>query len=276
MQLFTSKPIALGRAIAVAIIGGSALLAALLAMSGTARAQPPATKPTVVLVHGAFAESASWNRVATRLLGEGYPVVAVANPLRGVASDAAYVAAVLRSIDGPVILVGHSYGGMVISNAATDNVKALVYVAGFAPEQGENALALSGKFPGSTLGGTLAPPVELADGNKDLFIQQEKFHAQFAADVSAQDAAQMGVAQRPITEAALNGPAAAPAWKRIPSWFLYGSLDKNIPAALHSFMAQRAGSKRTVEIKGASHVVMISHPQPLARLIDEAAAATVK
>jgi pimeloyl-ACP methyl ester carboxylesterase len=276
MQAFTQKPFALGRAITVAIIGGSALLAAFLATSGTASAQSSATKPTVVLVHGAFAESASWNRVATRLLGEGFPVVAVANPLRGLASDASYVADVLRSIDGPIILVGHSYGGMVISNAVTDNVKALVYVAGFAPEQGENALALSAKYPGSTLGAALAPPIVLADGNKDLLIHQDKFHAQFAADVSAQDAAQMGVAQRPVTEAALSAPAAAPAWKTIPSWFLYGSLDKNIPAALHAFMAQRAGAKRTVEVRGASHVVMISHPQALARLIDEAAAATVK
>jgi pimeloyl-ACP methyl ester carboxylesterase len=233
-------------------------------------------KPTVVLVHGAFAESSSWNPVILKLLAKGYPVVAVAVPLRGVKSDADYVASVLDTIKGPVILVGHSYGGNVISYAPTGktNVKALVFVSGVAPDAGESASTLSGKFPGSTLGPTLAPPVPLPDGNKDLYILQDKYHAQFAADVPATDAKWMAATQRPITEAALNEAGGVPAWKTIPSWFLYGSLDKNIPPAVHAFMAKRANSKKTVEVKGASHVVMISHPDVLVSLIDAAAVET--
>ena len=231
------------------------------------------TKPTVVLVHGAFAESSSWNRVTTKLLAKGYPVVAVANPLRSVKGDASYLASLLDAIPGPVILVGHSYGGTVITVAATGkgNVKALIYVSGLAPDTGETASALVGKFPGSTLGPTLAPPVILADGSKDLYILQAKFHAQFAADLPAGEAQLMATTQRPIPEAAFNEPAAGePAWKTIPSFFLYGSLDKNVPPAVHAFMAKRAGAKETVEIKGSSHVVMMSHPDALVKLIDDA------
>lgn len=245
----------------------------------TARAhaqEPPMKKPTVVLVHGAFAESSSWNNATSGLLAKGYAVVAVANPLRGVKSDANYLSSVLASIDGPVILVGHSYGGNVISNipAAKSNVKALIFVAGFAPDRGETASALSSKFPGGTLGPTLAPPVMLADGGKDLYIRQDAYHAQFAADVSVAEAKLMAATQRPITDAALNEPAGDPSWKTIPSWFLYGSLDKNIPPAAIAFMAQRAGAKRVIEVKGASHVVMVSHPDALVKLVVEADAAT--
>jgi pimeloyl-ACP methyl ester carboxylesterase len=235
-------------------------------------------KPTVVLVHGAFAESSSWNRVTVKLLAKGYPVVAVANPLRSVKGDASYLASLLDAIPGPIILVGHSYGGTVITVAATgkSNVKALVYVSGLAPDLGETASGLVGKFPGSTLGPTLAPPVILADGGKDLYILQEKFHAQFAADLPANEAKLMATTQRPIPEAAFNEPAGPPAWKTIPSWFLYGSLDKNVPPAVHAFMAKRAGAKETVEIKGSSHVVMMSHPDALVKLIDDAMSATSK
>ena len=237
----------------------------------------PMRKPTVVLVHGAFAGSSSWNPVTTKLLAKGYPVIAVANPLRGVKSDAAYLANTLESIKGSVILIGHSYGGNVISNvpAVNTNVKALIFVSGVAPDAGESAATLVGKFPGGTLGATLAPPVALADGNKDMYILQDKYHAQFAADVSTADAKLMATTQRPITDAALNEPGGAPAWKTIPSWFLYGSLDKNIPPAVHAFMAKRAGAKKTVEVTGASHVVMISHPDALVRLVEDAAAETV-
>jgi len=231
------------------------------------------SKPTVVLVHGAFAESSSWNRVIAKLQAKGYPVIALANPLRGVQVDASYLSSTLATIEGPVILVGHSYGGTVITVAATGrrNVKALVYVSGLAPDVGESAAGLVGKFPGSTLGPTLAPPVTVADGGKDLYILQEKFHAQFAADLPPAEAKLMAATQRPILAAAFDEPAGAPAWKTIPSWFLYGSLDKNIPPAVHAFMAQRAGARKAVEIKGASHVVMMSHPDALVNLVDAAA-----
>jgi pimeloyl-ACP methyl ester carboxylesterase len=240
-------------------------------------AQSASGKPTVVLVHGAFAGSSSWNAVIAKLLAKGYPVVAVANPLRGVKSDASYVASVLDAVAGPVILVGHSYGGTVITNAAVgkSNVKALVYVSGLAPDLGETASAQVAKFPGSTLGPTLAPPVLLADGSKDLYILQDKYHAQFAADLPAREAKLMAATQRPIVAAAFDEPAGTAAWKTIPSWFLYGSLDKNIPPAVHAFMAQRAHSRKTVEIKGSSHVVMMSHPDALLALIDAAAAETM-
>lgn len=232
-------------------------------------------KPTIVLVHGAFAESDSWNGVLTKLITKGYPTIAAANPLRGVKSDADYVASILKGIEGPIVLVGHSYGGSVITNAVNgnQNVKALVYVAGFAPEAGETAVELSGRYPGSTLGPTLAPPVALPDGGKDLYIQQSKFHAQFAVDVPVADAKLMASTQRPVTDAALNEASGAPAWKSTPSWFIYGERDLNIPAAVHAFMAKRANSKETIAVKGASHVVMLSHADAVAKLIEHAATA---
>jgi pimeloyl-ACP methyl ester carboxylesterase len=233
------------------------------------------TKPTIVLVHGAFAESSSWNPVVSELQAKGYTTIAAANPLRSVKSDASFVASIVSSVPGPVVLVGHSYGGLVISNAANglSNVKGLVYVAAFAPDKGESALTLSGKFPGSTLGGALAPPVTLADGNKDFYIAQDKLPAQFAADLPLAVAKQMAATQRPVTEAALNEASGDPAWKTVPSWFVYGVEDKNIPAAALDFMAKRAGSKKTLAIPGASHVVMLSHPKEVARMIEEAASA---
>ncbi|MBW4421137.1 MAG: alpha/beta hydrolase [Myxacorys californica WJT36-NPBG1] len=257
----------------VALFVGTVMLTSLGGMRNPASAEDG--KPTIVLVHGAFAESSSWNSVLTKLIAKGYPTIAVANPLRGVKSDAGYVASVLKGIEGPIVLVGHSYGGSVITNAVNGNksVKALVYVAGFAPEVGETAAELSGRHPGSTLGPTLAPPVALPDGGKDLYIQQNKFHAQFAADVPASDAKLMASTQRPITEGALNEASSAPAWKSIPSWFIYGDRDLNIPAAVHSFMAKRANSRETLAVDGASHVVMVSHPNAVAEVIEHAAIA---
>lgn len=250
-------------------IAATALVLSAL-VSGAAAAP---VKPTVILVHGAFADASSWNGVIAALQAKGYPVVATANPLRSVASDAAYVSDVVSSIDGPVVLVGHSYGGQVITAAANghDNVKSLVYVAAFAPDTGESAADLAGKFPGGTLGEALAAPVKLASGGVDLYIDQAKFRNQFAHDVPEAQAALMAVGQRPITEAALTEKSGAPAWKHLPSWFVYGDGDKNIPAQALQFMADRAGSKHTVVIKGASHVVMVSQPQAVAELIDEAA-----
>ncbi|UST77328.1 alpha/beta fold hydrolase [Pseudomonas siliginis] len=251
-----------------------ATLALTAAMFGATAVFAAPVKPTVVLVHGAFADSSSWNGVVKILEKDGYPVIAAANPLRSVKSDAQSVADVLASVKTPVVLVGHSYGGPVISEAAygNANVKALVYVAAFAPEKGETAAELSGRFPGSTLGPTLSAPVELADGGKDLYIQQDKFHAQFAADVSQADAKLMAATQRPVTVAALNEAATEPAWKTVPSYFVYGDQDKNIPAQALAFMAERAHSKQTVVVKGASHVVMVSNPKAVASLIETAAA----
>jgi pimeloyl-ACP methyl ester carboxylesterase len=230
---------------------------------------PTATAvPTVVLVHGAFADSSSWNGVIPPLLEQGYPVVAAANPLRSLTIDADYVANVLSGIPGPIVLVGHSYGGSVISNAATgnSNVKALVFVAGFAPDTGESAVALSGRFPGSTLGSALTP-LPLTGGGNDLYIQKDVFWTQFAADVPEGDSALMAATQRPVTDAALAEGSGDPAWKTIPSWFIYGENDKNIPAAVQVFMAERAGAKQAIEVPGASHVVMISQPQAVVDMI---------
>ncbi len=179
------------------LIAGGLLLASQF-IAPIVHAQP--AKPTVVLVHGAFADSSSWNGVITILQRDGYKVVAAANPLRGVRADADAVADVVKGIDGPVVLVGHSYGGSVISEAAEGrpNVKALVYVAAFAPEAGETAIGLTGKFPGSTLGGALAPPVKLTSGGSDLYIDQSRFPQQFAADVPASQARLMAADQRPV------------------------------------------------------------------------------
>jgi pimeloyl-ACP methyl ester carboxylesterase len=259
----------------------AATLLSFAAISGVASAAQPTrpaidgNKPTIVLVHGAFAESASWNGVIGNLEADGYTVVAAANPLRSVKGDAAYVGGIVGTIGGPVVLVGHSYGGEVISVAAVghQNVKALVFVAGLAPDVGESATGLGQMFPTGTLGQALAAPVPLADGGNDLYIRQDIFWAQFAADVPMAEAKQMAATQRPIEQAAFAEPAGQAAWHTLPSWFIWGSLDKNIPSDLHAFMAKRAGARQAMEIKGASHVVMISHPRVVADLIEQAALA---
>ena len=255
------------------LLAGVAVAAA---MMGTVHAQE--TKPTIVLVHGAFADTSSWNGVVEILLKDGYPVVAVANPLRGIKSDATYVADTMASMKTPIVLVGHSYGGPVISEAASaaSNVKALVFVSAFAPDVGETPAGLSGKFPGSTLGPTLAPPVALSNGENDLYILKDKFPAQFAADIPEEQARLMAATQRPVTDAALNEAQISAAWKDIPSWFIYGDQDKNIPPQVQDFMAKRAKSQETVVVKGASHVVMISNPMMVAKVIEHAADSQIK
>src|SRR3954469_16518847 len=230
-------------------------------------------RPTIALVHGAFAESSSWDRVIDLLLGDGHPVIAVANPLRGLAADAAAVSDHVRAIDGPVVLVGHSYGGAVITNVdpGAGEIIGLVYVAAFAPLPGDSCFELSAVFPGSTLGDTLQA-VPRSDGTTDLTIVQERFHEQFAADVPAPRAARMAATQRPVTQEALVEPSGERSlWKELPSWFVFGEEDRKIPKAVHHFMAERARAHRTLEIPGASHAVAVAHPGTTARLILEAA-----
>ncbi|MBO9706668.1 MAG: alpha/beta hydrolase [Caulobacter sp.] len=252
----------------------AAMLGLALLLPAAGQAATPAAKPTIVLVHGAFADASGWNDVVTKLTRDGYRVVAAANPLRDLKSDAASVSALVRSIPGSVVLVGHSYGGEVITEAANGqaNVSALVYVAAFLPEAGESAKSLSGKFPGGTLGEALST-VTLPDGDDDLYIQPAKFRAQFAADVPAAKTALMAATQRPITGRALSDMATTPTWKRLPSYVIYGTADRNIPAEVEAFMAARAQARKTVVVEGGSHALLVSQPAKVAALIEDAASA---
>ena len=231
--------------------------------------------PTIVLVHGAFAESASWDGVTDALLDAGYTVIAAANPLRGVAADAAAVSDLVRTVDGPVVLVAHSYGGMVISNVDADagEIVGLVYANGFAPEPGENCFGLAAMFPGSMLGEETVRPVPRSDGTTDFYVAPESFHDVFCQDVPASQAALMAATQRPATQEALVEPSGErPLWKEVPSWFVIGEADRIIPPALQRFMADRAAAHETLEIPGASHAISVSHPEAVAHQILEASA----
>jgi pimeloyl-ACP methyl ester carboxylesterase len=234
--------------------------------------------PTIVLVHGAFAESASWDGIIDALAGSAHPVIAAANPLRDVAADAASVGDLVGSVEGPVVLVAHSYGGAVISNVPADagEITGLVYLNGFAPDPGESCFSLAGMFPGSTLGEDTLQPVPRSDGTTDLYIVKDRFHDLFCPDLPAPQAARMAATQRPATQEALFAPSGEqPLWREIPSWFLIGEEDRIIPAELQRFMAERAGARRARAISGASHALPVSQPQAAADLILEAAALPV-
>ncbi|MCZ2828983.1 alpha/beta hydrolase [Modestobacter sp. VKM Ac-2986] len=238
---------------------------------------PAQALPTVVLVHGAFAESASWNGVIARLQSQGHPVIAAANPLRGLAEDADQLRSVLDQVHGPVVLAGHSYGGSVMSLAAEGHpgVRALVYVGSFLLEEGESTGELAGRFPGNELGSSLdAVPVPDGKGGTvtDLYIQPARFAAVFAADVPAETAELMLATQRPITQEALEEKATGAAWRTIPSWTLVTRQDLAVPAEAQRFMAERARS--TVVEVDASHAVAVSQPGAVADLIVAAARAT--
>ncbi|MEU1080650.1 alpha/beta hydrolase [Streptomyces sp. NPDC005908] len=238
-------------------------------------------RPTVVLVHGYWADSSGWTRVIGNLQAEGYRVIAPANPLRSLSGDADYLATLLKTIEGPIVLVGHSYGGAVITNAAAGNpnVESLVYIAGFAPDKGESAFELAARYPGSRITDDPTAPVPTAlnavplgggPTDVDLYLKPEKFSDVFLSDrLEANRAAALAAAQRPGTVASGNEPTAATAWKDIPSWFLVPTDDRTIGTANLRFMAERAGST-TVEVDGP-HAVMETAPDEITDLILQAA-----
>lgn len=258
------------------IVTGSLLAATTVSSSAAShKAGAGKAKPTIVLVHGAFADASSWSGVIQRLQRDGYPVIATANPLRGLSSDATYLRSVLDTVEGPVVLAGHSYGGSVITQAAAGDpdVKALVYIAAFIPNVGESAGELAAKFPGSTLGETLdsaSYPLPGGGTGTELTIQQDRFHQQFAADVPATTAAIMAATQRPVTTLALEEKATKAAWQDIPSYALIAGKDYNIPPKAEQWMAERAHA-HTVTIDSASHAVAVSHPAAVTDLILRAA-----
>jgi pimeloyl-ACP methyl ester carboxylesterase len=246
-------------------------------------------EPTIVLVHGAWADSSSWDNVIGILQSEGYTVDAPPNPLRGLTSDSAYLASYLKTISGPIVLVGHSYGGAVITNAATGNpnVKALVYVDAFAPAQGENLEQLTFAKPGSCLagGGNLSnvfnfgvDPSQPA-GDYDLYLKippgtdYAGFNACFATDVPTPEANLLGVVQRPLALGAFTTASGPPAWASIPSWAVIGTDDQAIPPAELTFMAQRAGAHITY-VK-AGHLSMVTQPWAVSNVINQAVWSTL-
>jgi pimeloyl-ACP methyl ester carboxylesterase len=230
------------------------------------------SKPTVVLVHGAFGDASSWRPVFDLLESDEYTVLAPPNPLRGVASDAAYIGAIIDQLDGPVVLVGHSYSASVITVAGvSDKVAGLVYVAGLVPDEGESVADLQSRFPSLAMGPILQPRV-LPDGGVELSAAPERFHDVFCADVPDAQAAFMAHAQRPLLATAFEDPAAAAAWRTKPSWAVFGTADRPVAPELHRFQYARAGSKVT-EVEGASHFLMLSRPDVVADVIREAVTA---
>jgi pimeloyl-ACP methyl ester carboxylesterase len=234
------------------------------------------TAPTVVLVHGAFADSASFAAVVPTLLDDGLSVVVPAVPNRSLVGDAAYVASVVRQIDGPVLLVGHSYGGAVITVAGTEeNVVGLVYLAGYALAEGESLGELQGRFPDSDLATALVYktyPVEGQPDGTDVYVDVAKFPAVFAAGVDPQLARVLAVSQRPLAGAAFAEPASAAAWQTKPSWGLVSSADHTINPDVERFGYSRAGA--TVREVDSSHLVMLAHPEAVVELVREAVRAT--
>jgi pimeloyl-ACP methyl ester carboxylesterase len=232
------------------------------------------SRPTVALVHGAFADSSSWNGVVEQLLAAGVPVQAVSNPLRGIAADAAYVASAIRQIPGPVLAVGHSYGGAAITNAApqASNVVGLVYVAAFAPDEGETLGGIETDSKDSVLNSALLqlqyPTGSGSETAVEFAIDPAKFHDAFAADLSPEQAALMAATQRPVAAAAFAETNGAPGWKNLPSWAVVATGDKAAGADVVRSMAQRAGATIT-EAEG-SHVIMISQPQVVTDVIRQA------
>jgi pimeloyl-ACP methyl ester carboxylesterase len=254
-------------------------LAVVRAPGGLAQeGQHDQAKPTVVLVHGAWADASSWSGVIERLQEDGYTVAAVPNPLRTLTGDAAYVRTYLDSLTGPIVLVGHSYGGAVITNAATGDadVRALVYVDAFAPDQGEAATQLAGPDSALSVDPTtvfdFVPPTDSPTPTTDLYLKTSTFLTSFANGLSSTEARILAASQRPATLGAITEPSGAPAWRTIPSWYLIGTQDKIIPPAAEQTMAERAGS--TISYFDAGHLGLISDPKAVTQVIERAAEAT--
>ena len=268
----------LSRRTFVAGIGAAAAAtAAGMTLGSAASASPgsPTPKPTIVLVHGGYADSSCWNATIGELQNEGYTTLCGSNPLRGIPTDAPYIASLLDSINGPVVLVAHSMGGTVITNAAAgkSNVKALVYIAAFAPDVGETQGELITKFPGSEVGPvSIAVPYTKADGTTgtDLYLSKDG-QAAFAADISSGAFRVLQATQRPFDADSFIFPTTAAAWKTIPSWGLVAGKDKAIPPACERWMYSRANARKVVEVPTSSHVVMLSHPGVVANLIADVA-----
>jgi len=271
----------------IALVGGAAAVAALAAVptvafastGGQAQAaagaqSSSAPKPTIVIEHGAWADGSSWDGVVARLQQAGYTVDVPPNPLGGVSSDSAYLASFLASVTGPVVLVGHSYGGFVTTNAATGdkNVKALVYVDAYLPAQGETINSINAQFPGSQITPAALNFVAAPGGVTEAYVNPSLFRSIFANDLPASEAAVLAATQEPIAASALTDPSGPPAWATIPSWDVIGTADHAIPPAAQEFMATRAHA--TVTKVDASHLSMISQPGVVTSVIEQAARAT--
>jgi pimeloyl-ACP methyl ester carboxylesterase len=245
-------------------------------MAIDATPSPVAVSPTVVLVHGAFADASGFRGLYDRLLGNGVAILAPANPLRGLSGgDGEYLKSVIAEINGPVVLVAHSYGGSVITAAGTaENVVGLVYIAGFAPDEGETLADLQAAFPEPAILPYIVQH-QLSDGGVELTLAPEGFHPTFCADLPAEDAAFLAISQRPFAYVALTEKAPTPAWRTRPVWAVLPTADKTIDPGVHRFSYDRMGATVT-EIEGASHVVMISHPDEVAEVVLTAVRASVK
>src|SRR5258705_11275286 len=231
------------------------------------------TSPTIILVHGAFADASTWQRVYDQLARDGHTVLAPPNPLRGIPYDASYTESLIDQLDGPVVLAGHSYGGAVITVAgSSDKVTGLVYVAGVVPDEGESVNDLQARFPSLAMG-PLVRPLSLADGSVEASIDPARFHDVFGADLSDADAAFMAISQRPVSAAAFDDHATAAAWRTKPSWAVFGTGDYPVAPELHRFSYDRAGSTVT-KVAGASHFLMMSQPDIVAGVIREAVMAS--
>jgi pimeloyl-ACP methyl ester carboxylesterase len=255
------------------------VIAAASPAAHAAQSKKAGAPPTIVLVHGAFADASGWVPVTKRLQRKGYTVVAPTNTLRGVGPDAAYMRSLLSQIQGPIVLVGHSYGGFVITNAATGNpnIKALVYVAAYAPDEGDTVGGLETLAPGGMIG---EPTLDIrtyptADGKQapEATIKPSVFHDVFAADLPRSETDVMATEQRPAALSTLGEPSGPPAWKTIPSWYIVAGKDNAIGTKVERIMAKRINA-HTTEVKGASHVVMMSRPAKTTQVILDAAQAT--